>query len=203
MVVAGGEGVQVVEAVYGDGVFGCVVADGGCVAGDVALCDVVRGLCADEETVTAEDGIGCERGSLWNSHNLFDRKQTGKKNDVGADLEQVECGTCVESGLLVNGTEDSRFLALLGEEGGVQVELEALGDLVLELDLVAEDVGGGPGLGDGEAVFRVSVLGLDVAVDDVLGVAVAADFESDVGGCFGLDFESGAVVVVVFGEKVV
>ena len=45
------------------------------------------------------------------------------------------------------------------EEGG-GVELETLGDLVLELDLGAECVGGGPGLSDGEAVVLVGVLAL-------------------------------------------
>ena len=45
------------------------------------------------------------------------------------------------------------------EDGG-GVELEALGDLVLELNLGAERVRGGPGLGEGEAVGLVGVLAL-------------------------------------------
>lgn len=48
--------------------------------------------------------------------------------------------------LLVDGSEDGGLLGLGGVEGGSEVKLQALGDLVLELDLGAEDVGGGPGL---------------------------------------------------------
>jgi len=50
-------------------------------------------------------------------------------------------------------------------ERGGGVELEALGDLVLELDLGAERVVGGPGLGDGQAVDFVRVFALEVAGD--------------------------------------
>lgn len=54
---------------------------------------------------------------------------------------------------------------LLGVKSGGSLQLEALGDLVVELDLVAERVGGVPRLGDGQAVSLVGVLALEVAKD--------------------------------------
>jgi hypothetical protein len=52
----------------------------------------------------------------------------------------------VQRGLLVDGSQDGRLLGLGRVQGRGEVELEALGDLVLELDLGAEQVGRGPSL---------------------------------------------------------
>jgi hypothetical protein len=52
----------------------------------------------------------------------------------------------VERGLLVDGSDNGRLLSLGGIQGGRHVELEALGNLVLELELGAEQVGGRPRL---------------------------------------------------------
>jgi hypothetical protein len=59
-----------------------------------------------------------------------------------------------------------------------------LSELVLELNLGLEDVGGGPGLGEGNAVLGVDVLALEVTSDGAgLGVTVTGDAELDaVGG---------------------
>jgi hypothetical protein len=73
----------------------------------------------------------------------------------------------MEPRLLINSIQNRRFLPFLREQRRVQIELETLGDLVLEFDLIAEDVSSSPDLGDGEAVLRVGVLGLEVAVDEV------------------------------------
>jgi len=64
VIVRCGEGVEVVETMQGDGVVGDVVPDGGGVAGDVATCDVVRSLGAEEETVAAQNGVCIESGTL-------------------------------------------------------------------------------------------------------------------------------------------
>jgi len=64
VVVAGGEGVEVVGAVKGNRVIGSVEAKGSSIAGDLALGDVVRGLGTEEEAVTAENGVGSECGTL-------------------------------------------------------------------------------------------------------------------------------------------
>lgn len=64
VIVAGSVGVQVVEGLKGDSIFGSIVTDGSGIAGDVALSDVVSGLSTEEEAVTANDSIGGEGGAL-------------------------------------------------------------------------------------------------------------------------------------------
>lgn len=64
MVVAGGEGAQVPEAMDGDGVLWGGVTDGAGVAGDLALGDVVGSLGTDQETVTTENGVSGEGRAL-------------------------------------------------------------------------------------------------------------------------------------------
>jgi hypothetical protein len=59
-------------------------------------------------------------------------------------LEEVDGSPGVEGRLLVDGGEDSRLLGLGGVEGGSEVQLQSLGNLVLQLDLGSEEVGGGP-----------------------------------------------------------
>lgn len=121
-----------------------------------------------------------------------------------AHLENIEESPCVEAGLLVGSSEQRSLLAAVGEQGGVQVELEALGDLVLELNLGAEDVAGCPRLGEDEAMLLVRVLGLEVTVDGGrLGVAKTADLEGDVGWCRGFDLERSSVEVEISDEQVV
>ena len=120
------------------------------------------------------------------------------------DLEEVKGRAGVNTALLVDGADDGGLGALLGGEGGGEVELQALGDLVLELDLVAEDVGSGPSLGDGEAVGLVGPLALEITSDEVgLGVLVSGDLEGDVGRGLGLDLKGGSVEGVVLSEEVV
>ena len=84
-----------------------------------------------------------------------------------ADLENVKGSTGMETRLLVDRVDDSGLVALLRRQSSVEVDFKALSDLVLNLDLVAEDVGGGPGLGEGQAMGLVGKLGLNIAVDDV------------------------------------
>jgi hypothetical protein len=64
VVVAGGEGVQVVEAVKGDSIFGSIVAEGSSIAGDVAFSDIVGSLGTNEETVATKDGVSSEGRAL-------------------------------------------------------------------------------------------------------------------------------------------
>lgn len=65
VVVRGGEGAEVVEAVEGDGVLRRVVAESGGVAGHLALGDVVGGLDTGKETVASQNGVGGEGRALW------------------------------------------------------------------------------------------------------------------------------------------
>ena len=64
VVVAGSEGVEVVETVDRHGVFWCIVTNGSGVAGDLSIGDVVRSFGTKEETIAAEDGVSSESGTL-------------------------------------------------------------------------------------------------------------------------------------------
>lgn len=125
VVVRGREGREVAERVESHCVLWGRVADGTGVAGEGTGLDVVRGLGTDKEAVVANDGV------------------SGK----GGALDNVDGGAGVDRGLLVDGSKDGSLLVLGGVEGGVEIQLEALGNLVVELDLGAEQVGGGPCLG--------------------------------------------------------
>lgn len=136
MVVGSGEDAQVVGGGDGGAVLGGDVADGGAVAGQGGLVDIVAGAGTGQEALVADDGV-----------------------DVGGGaLEEVEEGAAVEAGLL----EEQVELGALGGGGGQEVEetleLEALGEGVADLNLGVEGVGGVPGLGQGEACGRRGAL---------------------------------------------
>ena len=110
----------------------------------------------------------------------------------------------MEAGLLVGGGEESRLRTGVGGEGGRELELDTLGDLVVNLDLGLEDVARRPGLGERQAVGLVEELGLDVAADEGrLCVAVAANLEGHVRGRDGLHLESDTVQWVVLAQEVI
>jgi hypothetical protein len=69
-----------------------------------------------------------------------------KARELSTHLEEVDGSPGVEGRLLVDGSKDGRLLGLGGVKGGSEVQLQSLGDLVLQLDLGSEEVGGGPGL---------------------------------------------------------
>jgi len=64
VVVARGEGVEVVETVKGEGILGSIVAESSRVAGNFALGDVVSSLGTKKEAITAKDGVRSECGTL-------------------------------------------------------------------------------------------------------------------------------------------
>ena len=68
------------------------------------------------------------------------------KNSQVTHLEEVNGSPGVEGRLLVDGSKDSRLLGLGGVKSGSEVQLQSLGNLVLQLDLGSEEVGGGPSL---------------------------------------------------------
>lgn len=129
VVVRGGKDAQVVGGGDGSAVKRGSIANGGAVGGDGGLVDVVAGAGTGEEALVADDGI----------------------NVGGRALEEVEESTAVEAGLL----EEQVELGTLGSGGGEEVEetleLEALGEGVVNLELGVEGVGGVPGLGEGQA----------------------------------------------------
>lgn len=119
-----------------------------------------------------------------------------------AHLEKVNNSTTVQARLLVDGSNDRALLALGRVQRGREVQLETLGDLVLELDLGTEQVGRGPCLGEDDAVLKVDVLALDVTGDGVrLGVTRTGNLEGRRVRS-GLDLERSTVDRVVLEEQV-
>ena len=64
VVIAGREGVQVVQGVNGDSVLWGVVTNGTSITGDVPASDVVRSLGTNEEAIATKDSVGGEGRSL-------------------------------------------------------------------------------------------------------------------------------------------
>jgi len=129
VVVASGEQRQVVAGGDGSGVLGNAVANGSGVLGDGGLGDIVATLSTNQEALVAQDGI-----------------EVG-----GGAVQEVEEGAGVQVGLLEVEVE----LGTLGLLGGLvlsqDLSLEALGDVVVQLKLGVQSVGGGPSLGQGKA----------------------------------------------------
>jgi len=182
VVVRSSEGVHVSKAVDGDSVFGCTVAEGGSVTRNAALGDVVSAFSTKKETVTTEDSVSSERRAL----------------------EDINEGTGVETRLLVDGAQDGVFSAFVGVESRVDFELQALGDLVLDLDGGPEDVARRPSFSDSEAILGVDVFSLQVTVDLVaLGIGGSSDLEGDIGRGLSLDFETSAMDVEVLVQEII
>lgn len=104
----------------------------------------------------------------------------------------------METRLLIRRVKNGGLRTLLGGERRGEIEFEALGEEVVKFDLVAEDVGGCPGLGQSQAVDFVSPLALNVTSNGLgLVVADTGDLECHVGRGLGLDLKGSAVEVVV------
>ena len=117
------------------------------------------------------------------------------------DLEDVKGCMRVQTRLLIKSAQVGRFCALVGRKGGLEVDFETFGNEVVEFDLVVENIGGGPRLGQGESVDFVRELSLDVAMDNVcLGVTRSLDLERNVGRSLCLNFKLCPTEWVVLGE---
>lgn len=129
VVVRGGKDAQVVSGGDGSAVLGSSVTDGGAVGSQGSLVDVVASRGTGKETLVADNGI-----------------------DVGdGALEQIEESTAVETGLLEEQVELSTLAGGGRQEVEETLELEALGEGVVDLELGVEGIGRVPGLGQGEA----------------------------------------------------
>lgn len=109
----------------------------------------------------------------------------------------------MQARLLVDSIEESRLLALLGEQRSGQVKLETLGNLVVEFDLGLEDIRGCPSLGENKTVLEVGVFGLNITGDGRALLLAASNFESHTGRGLGLDLERGSVEWVVLSKEVI
>jgi hypothetical protein len=117
-----------------------------------------------------------------------------------AYLEHVKSAVEVETRLFVGGLNHSGLDVLFRLEGSVQFDLESLGNCVFELQVALENVKGGPGLGDGEAMLFVGELGLELT-RRVSTLVVTGDLESNVIGP-GVDFNGVGGERVIFPQKV-
>jgi len=119
------------------------------------------------------------------------------------NLEDIEESTGVDTWLLIGGSQQGRLGAFFGQQSGSEVELQTLGNLVLELNLSAKHVRGCPGLGKSETMVLEIVLGLDVASDGSLGIPDESNLEGHAGRRGGLYVESSAVDGEILAEEVV
>lgn len=117
-------------------------------------------------------------------------------------LKEVKESTGVEAGLLVDGADERASRTLVRDESSTGIDLEALCDLVLKLDVGAEDVSSRPHLGEGDAMGLVGVLSLDVTVDRARLVLGARNTEGNVVGCDGLDLNGCSVEGEILGQEV-
>jgi hypothetical protein len=85
----------------------------------------------------------------------------------------------------------------------VNIDFQAFCEVVLELQVRLEHILRRPRLGKRHAVFGVSVLGLQVALDETLLIALAQDAEGNGRGRACLDLEEGAMEGEVLGQEVV
>ena len=129
MIVAGGEDAQVVGGCDSCGVAPLAVSCCETVLGDSCFLDVVAAFCADKEAFVAEGHVDGRDGAF----------------------EEVDEGADVDVGLLVVEVELAAVGALRGHVVGEDLGFEAFGEVVFELELRVEAVGGGPCLGQGEA----------------------------------------------------
>ena len=87
-----------------------------------------------------------EGPSKQNKVSLVGRKKSCRWCEISTNLEEINRSLSVNSGVLEDGGDDGTLSVLLRVESGSEVELEALSEVVLELNLSSEDVGGGPDL---------------------------------------------------------
>jgi hypothetical protein len=84
------------------------------------------------------------------------------------------------------------------------LELQAVGELIFDLQLGPEDIGGGPGVGENGSIFGVRVFGLEVTSDQAgLGVLSSSNTEGHIGGGLGFDFQTKGVEWIVTTKEVV
>lgn len=133
VVVRGSEDAQVVSGSDSSAVLRGGEANSSAVAGEGSPVDIIASGGTGEEALVADDGI-----------------------DVGGGaLEEVEESTAVEAGLLEVEVELGALAGGGGQEVEETLELEALGEGVVNLELGVESVGGVPCLGDSEACTSV------------------------------------------------
>lgn len=156
VIVRGREDLERVVSMESHGIFRGSESCSSSEAGDVGTANIVSSITSDRETLAANNNIGSEGGTL----------------------EEIDVGTRVDAELLVLNTDLGVLLALVGDDASTNVQLQALGDLVFDLDLGGDMVGSGPGLSDSQTILVVDIFGLELTVDVTrLVVLVTEDVE--------------------------
>ena len=95
----------------------------------------------------------------------------------------------METTLLEYGIEDGSLRTFFRSKRGRKIKLESLGNQVLELDLVADNIGGRPCLGESKSVNFVGPFALNIPSNLVaFGVVVTLDLERNIGGRLSFKF---------------
>ena len=118
-------------------------------------------------------------------------------------MEKVKAGSGMITGLLEGQVEQTTVDSLLGVEARVCLELETLGELILDLELRAEDIGGSPSVRKNGSVFIVSIFGLEVTGNvAILRVTRSSNAEGHIRGRLRLHFQPDGMEWVVPTEQV-
>lgn len=119
-------------------------------------------------------------------------------------MEKVNASPCVIARLLEGKVEQTAADALFWVKAGMGLELQAVGELVFDLELGAENVGGSPGVGEDSSILWVGIFGLEVTSDQTaLRVLGSSDLEGHIGGSLGLDFKTNRLEWEVTTEEVI
>lgn len=122
---------------------------------------------------------------------------------VSTHVEKVKAGSGMITRLLECQVEQSAVDSLFGVETRVCLELEALCELILDLELGAENVGRCPGVCKDGSVLVISVFGLEVPGNvTVFRVTRSSNTERHIGWCLRLHFEPDGMEWIVPTEKV-
>jgi len=141
MVIRGREGLEIVMSLDGSGVLRLGVSDCSSILCQLAIHDIISNVSSEEESLVGGDGISSE----------------------GRSLEQVEEGPRMERLLSIVQSDLGILIRQAGQERRAKLQLDAPGNLIVELDLGVERIGGGPALGQGDAAL--GVLALEFAGD--------------------------------------
>lgn len=64
MIITGRESIEIVQSMKGDWIIQSIVAKSSGIAGDIASCHIIWSLCTNQETITTNNSVGSESGTL-------------------------------------------------------------------------------------------------------------------------------------------
>lgn len=134
---------EVAQRVECDGILRSVEASGQVVTRKLLVLCVVRGLSTEQEAITANHSISSKQRTLKNVHKVAH----------------------VQAWRSVGQSQESVLGLLLWHKRRNGLELQALSEMVLGLNVVAQHIGGRPGLCEGKTLLAVLPAGLKVTAN--------------------------------------